>query len=475
MYFKIADLSLCHFKNSEAPQAEDSDLDIQGTRAYGTPTNFICLSRHSANRGTGAPETFRQDDEEAYFPVQVRRDVDIWSVGCVFSEAAVWSRFGWKRVVEYRRQRQAEVRARQGLDGEEVFHDGHCPLHAVHGMHKAISENSRDMDLVTVDILQVLQENMLLSRDESRYSAKDVYYKTRNIIKNARKLAPKAILHAANERDEIVYDLEGSPKTPPTVPPGYSRDTSSPTWRRASTPIDLSLSRRSTSTSAKRSYSPSLRNSVISRQHFRTISDSDSPSQESATLFGPFRSLSFSLNELPDPPNPGSIKPDESLEVGFGALSLITPGRETPRVSQRPHRETMGNTPSWAGGVAPNGNMVHRSQTEKGILSQRHHNGEIGVDKARPIVQGTQSQTAVPSSSLQSHHSQVPLEPVDHALPIHDIARFPEQPQRPCVSLHEALSWKQGKKTKKQGFTEELPGHENLTYLQKRDHVSWST
>ena len=48
-----------------------------------------------SDRPKGAPETFRPDDDTPYFPVQVRPDVDIWSLGCVFSEVAVWSCFGY--------------------------------------------------------------------------------------------------------------------------------------------------------------------------------------------------------------------------------------------------------------------------------------------------------------------------------------------------------------------------------------------
>ena len=51
VYFKIADLSRCHFKESLSLQHEDSDLDAFGTRAYGSPGSIVLcatLGLHTA-------------------------------------------------------------------------------------------------------------------------------------------------------------------------------------------------------------------------------------------------------------------------------------------------------------------------------------------------------------------------------------------------------------------------------------------
>lgn len=43
VHFKIADLSLCHFKQSDSLQHDESDLDAIGTRAYGKSNRNLRL------------------------------------------------------------------------------------------------------------------------------------------------------------------------------------------------------------------------------------------------------------------------------------------------------------------------------------------------------------------------------------------------------------------------------------------------
>lgn len=426
-------------------------------------------------RRIGAPETFKPDDKIPDFPIQVRRDVDIWSTGCVFSEAAVWSRFGWTRVLEYRRRRQAEVKDRQDLKGEQIFHDGRYLLQAVHDMHKQISEDPREMDLVTLDILRLLDEDMLLSENKDRYSAKGVFHKSRSIIKKARKTSRISTTNISPTTDKIhenLNDLEGSPKTPPNVPPGYIRGSSPSSWRSASTPADMFPSARPISTSNTRSYLPSLRGIAPSRQQFYTTSSSDGHSQRSTNLFGPFRSQSFDLHELPDPPSPGSIKSYESSLDKFNGLSLGTPDHEIPQGDQRPHCGTIGDIRNRAGRLASNETSLHRSQTEKGISGHRRTNEFRFTGEPRSLVQETQMLTSAPSSSFQSRRPKSYLEAGNQPSSRFDFNRILGNPQRPHVDLKEALKWKQRKKDKKKGYQEELRGHENLTSLDKRDHVS---
>ena len=427
-------------------------------------------------RRIGAPETFRPDDNIAYFPLQVRRDVDIWSTGCIFSEAAVWSRFGWKRVLEYRGLRQAEVKDRQDLDGEQIFHDGRYLLQAVHDMHKQISEGPREMDLVTVDILRLLDEDMLLSEDKRRYSAKDVLHKSLSIIGKARKtsqISTTNIFPTTDKIHENLDDLDESPKKPPNVPPEYIRSSSPSSWRSASTPADTFPSARSTSTSNTRSYSPSLRGIVASGQQFYTTSSSDGHSQQSANLFGPFRSQSFGLHELPDPPSPGSIKSYEPSLDKLNGLSLGTPDHELPLGDQRPHCETIGDIRNRTGRLTSNETSLRRSQTEKEISGYRRTNEFGFTGEPRSLVQETQMLTCAPSSSFQSRRPKSYLKAGNQPSSRFDIDRILENRQRPHVDLQEAIRWRQRKKDKKQGYQKELTGHENLTYLDKRDHVSY--
>ncbi len=48
VYFKLADLSRCHFKHSRSLQSGDSDLDAFGTRAYGEVIGYLYRAKLKA-------------------------------------------------------------------------------------------------------------------------------------------------------------------------------------------------------------------------------------------------------------------------------------------------------------------------------------------------------------------------------------------------------------------------------------------
>ena len=48
VYFKLADLSRCHFKYSRSLQSADSDLDAFGTRAYGGVIDYLYRAKLKA-------------------------------------------------------------------------------------------------------------------------------------------------------------------------------------------------------------------------------------------------------------------------------------------------------------------------------------------------------------------------------------------------------------------------------------------
>ena len=110
-----------------------------------------------------------------HFPVQVRQSVDVWSAGCVFSEVAVWSRFGWNRLREYRCKRQEEIKQLRDLDGEHWFHDEHNVLQTVRDIHEHMTRKPRTVDEIIVKVIRILTDKMLLSEHQRKASARDVY------------------------------------------------------------------------------------------------------------------------------------------------------------------------------------------------------------------------------------------------------------------------------------------------------------
>ncbi|KAL9612988.1 MAG: hypothetical protein Q9167_002465 [Letrouitia subvulpina] len=452
VYFKIADLSLCHFKPGEAQQPEDSDLDAFGTRAY------------------GAPETFRPESALDPLPVEVRRDVDVWSVGCVFSEAAVWSRFGWKRVLEYRSQRQQELKNSLDLDGEHFFHDGRDVLSTVLDTHKYMAKKLRMIDHVTIQILRILDEDVLLNENEPRYSAKQVFYKSKRVIRNTRKRfgVPTADVSPTTGDAGSASDDEERPKTPPSLPPGYVSSSGSSIQRPPGTRVGTFSSVKPLSSDDSTPPSPSPHGKKASGQHQSLGTDRRYHHQDGDSHFGPFRS---DLHDLPDPPSPASSYQSSPIDR-FQALAIDTRDVDHPRRSRNPHRETVGELPSKAGNAVKDPALLRRSQTEKQPSNHLHrHNIESSPDSFKRSPSPSQKNklpTPPPSSPLNSS-SQVPSPKAKSHNGLDIESKKPQHEFKgPNLSLSEGLLWKE---RKKQGYYSMLNGQENLTYLNERDHI----
>ena len=137
----------------------------------------------STNECSGAPETFRSHKDIDSTPLKVTQDVDVWSLGCVFSETSVWAHYGWRRVAEYRRRRSQEIQDKGGDKGEHIFHFEGNLLDAVNDIHRDILRNIQVSDRVTQSILHGLVDDML--QHGSRPAAKQCYEKSKRLIREA--------------------------------------------------------------------------------------------------------------------------------------------------------------------------------------------------------------------------------------------------------------------------------------------------
>ncbi|KAL6716241.1 hypothetical protein ACLMJK_005807 [Lecanora helva] len=160
----LASFTCSHFKQIARNQFDTADKDSHGTYAY------------------GAPETFRK---EFNTPLYVEQDVDIWSLGCVYSVVASWITAGWGKVEEYRLQRQTEVEQKLGLSHGDLFHDGQIPLEAVRSNHENVKLNHRIDDFITVKVLDLIMTNMLKTQGH-RLNADQLYFEAQTIVTEAR-------------------------------------------------------------------------------------------------------------------------------------------------------------------------------------------------------------------------------------------------------------------------------------------------
>ena len=108
---------------------------------------------------------------------------DIWSLGCIYSEAAMWIVDGYEGLVDYRKQRMAEI-SRILLKDGDCFHNGKQVLQTVLDAHTYIEERLRRSDHITQLVLHSIVDEMLW--EEDRPTAKALLRKTRAISSKAR-------------------------------------------------------------------------------------------------------------------------------------------------------------------------------------------------------------------------------------------------------------------------------------------------
>lgn len=117
----------------------------------------------------------------------VDNSVDIWSLGCIFSEAVVWSVFGIDGVNLYRVRRQKATQALTGFEGGATFHDGYRKLEAVAATHREIKRQlQRRVDYVLSPVLDRLVVDMLSEKPERRPSAQEVQDRAESLLEDAR-------------------------------------------------------------------------------------------------------------------------------------------------------------------------------------------------------------------------------------------------------------------------------------------------
>lgn len=113
--------------------------------------------------------------------------IDIWSLGCIFSEAIVWTLLGVSGVRQYRELRRVETGRIANFNKTEYigcFHDGTKILPAVSKMHKEVKNRRLDEDYLTKHIV-ILIEGMLRNI-KSRFDIIKMEGYSRSILINAR-------------------------------------------------------------------------------------------------------------------------------------------------------------------------------------------------------------------------------------------------------------------------------------------------
>ena len=124
-----------------------------------------------------------QKDQTGTDSTKITWAADIWSLGCIYSEAAMWIADGYKGLVDYRKQRSAES-DRVLLKGGDCFHDGERVLQSVLDAHADIEDRLRRSDYITKLVLDSIVDEMLW--EEDRPNAKALLRKSEVVSSKAR-------------------------------------------------------------------------------------------------------------------------------------------------------------------------------------------------------------------------------------------------------------------------------------------------
>lgn len=134
-----------------------------------------------------APEVCRWHFQFDRLPTRASPASDVFSLGGVFSELAVWTMFGPGRVkawLERRKEVHQQIRDFAGSGYEGCFHNGKRILSVVATMLDVIFKESRDG--ITDKIVRLIENQMLQPEPEDRRSARDAHHELELIVNEAR-------------------------------------------------------------------------------------------------------------------------------------------------------------------------------------------------------------------------------------------------------------------------------------------------
>lgn len=127
-----------------------------------------------------APECVTSDSQDTNYQM-----ADIWSLGCIFSEFAVWTTLGPTGLKDYRAACKAECQE-AGSATAGAFHDGRNVLQSVGIWHDHAINCKLPDDRVTEAILNQLVEEMLCEDGDARPNARQLKMKINKILSRAR-------------------------------------------------------------------------------------------------------------------------------------------------------------------------------------------------------------------------------------------------------------------------------------------------
>lgn len=415
-----------------------------------------------ADDNSGAPECYRADDEIEKLALLVKQGVDIWSLGCVFSETAVWVVYGREGLSEYRRRRGMETAQIQGFRDGDCFHNGEQVLATVTEIHRTLTRDKRLCDHVTGATVEMVTKEMLIEPD-SRTHAKSLSYRIKGILQEAEIKLGRSALYADSGSGTVA---QSPPRTPPEPPPHHIHSRSSKSHGQRLPPHTYDGSPASTSYNVNEAH------------HLEPVDyfSSNLPSQQTHHSDRSIQRTSTGTATLPRFPkyeNPDQF-PETHLNRGLSGLDLSQDSPSGPSWHEPPHtHRTRRWTPSDPFSGTDSRNSPDRSSRDTQEINNDSQRISLTAARGGPSRSSTSTLVQGSHNSTRAGQYRPNVAPGTRTPRLEAYVSLPEESQQrrrpPFLSFSEAQHWKGDRKQHK---PVKLPDHDLLADLSGRDHVS---
>ncbi|KAK6843885.1 kinase-like domain-containing protein [Apiospora arundinis] len=151
------------------------------TVRYGSHSQRVLGPDAGAGKTYGPPELHLNHTVDYIVTVSV----DMWALGCIMIEAAVWLQFGEPARQRFRQERMKETaisfNGHQAQGCSDTFHDGSRVLQCVRGVLHWIERDGRRCDDITPQVVQYVL-GTCLGEDKGRPISRQVVYELNKII-----------------------------------------------------------------------------------------------------------------------------------------------------------------------------------------------------------------------------------------------------------------------------------------------------
>ena len=375
----------------------------------------------------------------------IKRDVDIWSLGCVLSEVCTWVVFNWTYVEEYSKQRRNEVKKTGRFEEEEdCFHNGKDELlNCVDQIHTRLALDVRPRDYITKKVLKMIKDDMLRPDQISgaRRPANYLCHEVENMIREAEK--------------ELLNSTRGSQSFESTHPDNGLRLFSGPPLIPPEPPNNI----------RRLNYNPPpppfFQSETIPQRPFvhggSPITNGQprsTPRRQIGDEYSNYQQNNHDENSNTDKFEPAMSGPERASTVPHRPPSHYTYNRPGPlATSQDPAEDPFFSSPTGYSGA----NSVGRSSHRISNLRNQHS----PVPGSPPTTPERTSDAPRSGLRIQDYsRKESPTENLQSQTPL------PEWP------VEDAQKWKRGKKDPKNHERINMPSdNDHLDNLKGRDHV----